>query len=108
MTDTSITDAGNVTPLPVKTKRTDSTAALRQRRSREKQSGQSAPPWRKPCNWKGQAESKPMSRRACQIHVTPTGMIAASYAAAFALAGVSAFFSITGMTSIFIGRRCRS
>jgi hypothetical protein len=34
MTDTSITD--NVTPLPVKTERRDSTAALRQRRSREK------------------------------------------------------------------------
>jgi hypothetical protein len=34
MTDTSITDAGNVTPLPVKAKRRDATAALRQRRSR--------------------------------------------------------------------------
>jgi hypothetical protein len=36
MTDTSITDACNVTPLPVKKKRADSTAALRQRRSRAK------------------------------------------------------------------------
>jgi hypothetical protein len=36
MTDTSITDAGNVTPLPVKAKRCDTTAALRQRRSRAK------------------------------------------------------------------------
>jgi hypothetical protein len=36
VTDTRITDAGNVRPLPVKAKRTDNTAALRQRRSRAK------------------------------------------------------------------------
>jgi hypothetical protein len=36
MTDTSITDAGNVMPLPVKAKRRDTTAALRQRRSHAK------------------------------------------------------------------------
>ena len=36
MTGTSVTDAGNVTPLPVKAKRRDTTAALRQRRSRAK------------------------------------------------------------------------
>ena len=36
-------------------------------------------------------------------HVTAPGIVPASYGAALSLASVSAFFSITGMTSIFIG-----
>jgi hypothetical protein len=44
MTDTGITDAGNVTPLPVEAKRRDTTAALRQRRSRAKRKPRSAIP----------------------------------------------------------------
>jgi hypothetical protein len=67
MTD-SITEsvAGNVTPLPVKTKRTDSTAALRQRRRRAKRKTgllANCCRVRQPCRYRNPlTKSKPMSR----------------------------------------------
>jgi hypothetical protein len=109
MTDTSTTD--NVMPLPVKTKRADNTAALRQRRSRAKRKrvtpvpatviAQIAQP-EKPNENNIRVTAVTATRRA-RLSANQSGVVVASYTAAFSLAAVSAGFSITGMTAIFVG-----
>jgi hypothetical protein len=113
----TIQETNVVTPLrPAKAKRADNTAALRQRRSRAKRKRitpvpvTAIPQPEKPNENNVYVTVSRSAINATSVtggrgatHSSASGIVAASYVAALGLAAVSAFFSITGLTSIFIG-----
>ena len=116
----TIQETNVVTALrPAKAKRADNTAALRQRRSRAKrkrvtpvsvtaiaQIAQREKPNENNVRVtvaRGAMNAADVTSERGATHTSAPGIVGASYIAALSLASVSAFFSITGMTSIFIG-----
>jgi hypothetical protein len=97
-------DTDNVTPLPVKAKCADNTAALRQRRSRAKRkSGPTVTPasfgqitQREKPNENNVRVTAVTAARRAGLSANRFGIVTASYVAAFGLATVSSGFSITG------------
>jgi hypothetical protein len=108
----TIQETNVVTPLrPANAKRADNTAALRQRRSRAKRkSGPTVTPaplgqitQREKPNENNVRVTAVTTARRAGLSANRFGIVVASYVAAFGLATVSAGFSITGMTAIFVG-----
>jgi hypothetical protein len=116
----TIRETDVVTPLrPAKAKRADNTSALRQRRSRVKRKrvtpvpataiAQIAQPGKPNKNnvcvtvARSAMNATDVTGERGATHSSASGIVVASYVAALSLATVSAFFSITGLTSIFIG-----
>jgi hypothetical protein len=108
----TIQETNVVTPLrPAKAKRADNTAALRQRRSRAKRKRVTPVPVTAIAQIAQQEKSNENNVRVTAVtaagragvSANQSGIVVTSYVAAFGLAAVSALFSITGLTGVFVG-----